>query len=117
MVVRENQAIHQGLGRGVEVMIGRQFTKIGRGYDGQHGAFSRLWCLVTGIKKPARGGFIKGDWGVWNDLGKGLTYCYQGHIEVVSSHPTDLLPVRGTPNGLCGASGKLPEHRSSGGLA
>ena len=39
--------------------------EVGGGFDGQHGAFSRLRCLVTGIKKPARGGFNKGGWGVF----------------------------------------------------
>ena len=36
---------------------------MGGRFDGQHGAFSSWIGLVTGIKKPARGGFMKGDWG------------------------------------------------------
>ena len=65
MVVRGDQTLHKGFGGVVEGMIGWELIKVGGGFDGQHGAFSRLRCLVTGIKKPARGGFNKGGWGVF----------------------------------------------------
>ena len=37
--------------------------EVGGGFDGQHGVFSGLIGLFTGIKKPARGGLMKGGWG------------------------------------------------------
>ena len=67
MVIRDDQTIYQGFGWGVEGMIRWELTKVGGGFDSQHLLSPGCGSLVTGIKKPARGGFMKGDWGILNN--------------------------------------------------
>ena len=49
----------------IEVMMGGQLMVVDGVFDGQHLLFSSLRGLVTGIKKPARGGFDEGGLGVF----------------------------------------------------
>jgi len=46
MVIRDDQALQQGLGGGIEGMIRWELMEVGGGFDGQHGAFSRSGALL-----------------------------------------------------------------------